>query len=60
MGSGIRYFLVALAWLAAAAGHAAAGEPPATALVRQVIDGEILAIDGGEVRLSGIIFPGCA
>jgi len=57
MGSGIRRIIVALAWLAAAAGHAAAGEPPATALVRQVIDGETLATDGGEVRLSGIITP---
>ena len=36
---------------------AAAAEPPATAFVRQVVDGEVLATDAGEVRLAGILTP---
>jgi len=35
----------------------AAAEPPATAFVRQVVDGEVLATDAGEVRLAGIMAP---
>jgi endonuclease YncB( thermonuclease family) len=42
---------------AAPATSAAAEEPPAVAFVRQVIDGEVLATDAGEVRLAGIMTP---
>jgi micrococcal nuclease len=43
--------------VAAATTSAAAEEPPAAAFVRQVIDGEVLATDAGEVRLAGIMTP---
>jgi endonuclease YncB( thermonuclease family) len=43
--------------IAAATTGAAAEEPPAGAFVRQVIDGEVLATDAGEVRLAGILTP---
>ena len=43
--------------IAAAMTSAAAEEPPAAAFVRQVIDGEVLATDAGEVRLAGIMTP---
>lgn len=47
----------AVIMIAAATTSAAAAEPPAAAFVRQVIDGEVLATDAGEVRLAGIMTP---
>ena len=47
----------AVLMVAAATTSAAAQEPPTAAFVRQVIDGEVLATDAGEVRLAGIMTP---
>jgi endonuclease YncB( thermonuclease family) len=48
---------LAMAVVVGATAGAAAEEPPAAAFVRQVIDGEVLATDAGEVRLAGIMTP---
>jgi endonuclease YncB( thermonuclease family) len=47
----------AAGFLAAANAGVAADQPPATALVRQVVNGEVLATDAGELRLAGIMTP---